>query len=54
LAGGWAAAEVAVAEAVAVALEREDLGVVDEPVDHGGGDDLVAEDLARRRTACWR
>ena len=46
LAGGWAAAEVAVAEPVAVALEREDLGVVDEPVDHRGGDDLVAEDLA--------
>ena len=45
LAGGWAAAEVAVAEAVAVALEAEDFGVVDEPVDHGGGDDFVAEDL---------
>ena len=24
----------------------EDFGVVDEPVDHGGGGDLVAEDLA--------
>jgi hypothetical protein len=47
LAGGWAAAEVAVAEAVAVALEGEDLGVVDEPVDHRGGDDLVAEGLAQ-------
>src|SRR6266487_7077648 len=46
LAAGWAAAEVAVAEAVAVALEGEDLGVVDEPVDHRGGDGLVAEDLA--------
>jgi hypothetical protein len=42
---GWAAAEVAVAEPVAVALEAENFGVVDEPVDHGGGDDLVAEDL---------
>jgi hypothetical protein len=46
LAGGWAAAEVAVAEPVAVALQAEDLGVVDEPVDHCGGDGLVAEDLA--------
>src|SRR5712691_4463056 len=46
LAGGWAAAEVAVAEAVAVALEAEDFGVVDEPDDHGGGDDFVVEDLA--------
>src|SRR3954453_14165931 len=26
--------------------EGEDLGVVDEAVDHGGGDDLVAEALA--------
>ena len=40
------AGEVAVAQAVAVALERDDLGVVDEAVDHGGGDDVVAEDLA--------
>jgi hypothetical protein len=46
LAGGWAAAEVADAQAVAVAFQGEDLGVVDEPVDHGDGDDLVAEDLA--------
>ncbi len=46
VAGGWAAAEVAVAEAVAVAFEAEDFGVVDEPVDHLGGDELVAEDLA--------
>src|SRR4051794_9896502 len=37
LSGGWAAAEVAVAEPVAVALQAEDLGVVDEPVDHCGG-----------------
>ena len=41
--------EVAVFEAVAVAFEREDLGVVDEPVDHRGGDDVVAEDLAPGR-----
>ena len=30
---------------VAVALGAADLGVVDEPVDHGGGDGLVAEDV---------
>ena len=44
---GWVGAEVAVLQPVAVALEGEDLGVVDEPVDHGGGDGLVAEDLAQ-------
>jgi site-specific DNA recombinase len=27
-------------------IGREDFGVVDEPVDHGGGDDVVAEDLS--------
>jgi hypothetical protein len=27
-------------------LEGDDVGVVDEPVDHGCGDDVVAEDLA--------
>jgi hypothetical protein len=42
---GWAA-EVAVLQAVAVALEGEDFGVVDEPVDHRDGDGVVAEDLA--------
>ena len=47
--GGRWAGEVAVFEAVGVAFEREDLGVVDEPVDHGGGDDVVAEDLAPGR-----
>jgi len=48
---GWdgGAGEVAVFEAVGVAFEGEDLGVVDEPVDHGGGDDVVAEDLAPAR-----
>ena len=40
------AAEVSVAEPVGVAFEGDDLGVVDEPVDHCGGDDVVAEDLA--------
>jgi hypothetical protein len=29
---------------IAVSLEGQDLGVVDEPVDHRRGDDLVAED----------
>jgi hypothetical protein len=53
LAGGWASAEVAVAEAVAVALEAEDFGVMDEPVDHRGGDDLVAEDLAQPEKGLW-
>ena len=38
---GWVGAEVAVLQPVAVALEGEDLGVVDEPVDHRSGDDLV-------------
>ena len=33
-------------EPVAVAFEGDDVGVVDEPVDHGGGDDFVAEYLA--------
>jgi hypothetical protein len=40
------AAEVSVLEPVGVALEGDDVGVVDEPVDHGCGDDVVAEDLA--------
>ena len=40
------AGEVAVFEAVGVAFEGEDVGVVNEPVDHGGGGDVVAEDLA--------
>src|SRR3954454_16524487 len=44
--GGGTPPEVAVWEPVAVAAEGDDLGVVDEPVDHGGGHDVVAEDLA--------
>jgi hypothetical protein len=40
------AAEVSVLEAVAVSLQCDDVGVVDEAVDHGGGDGIVAEDLA--------
>ena len=39
------AAEVSVFEAVAVAFEGDDFGVVDEPVNHGSGDDFVAEDF---------
>ena len=42
------------AGAVGVAGEGEDLGVVDEPVDHGGGDHVVAEDLApAAERLCW-
>ena len=50
---GWAS-EVLVAQAVAVALQREDLGVVDEAVDHRRGDDVVAEDLAPGREGLVR
>lgn len=35
-----------VLEPVAVAFERDDFGVVDDAVDHGGGDGVVAEDVA--------
>jgi hypothetical protein len=42
--GGGNAAEVAVLEAVGVAFEVDDVGVVDEAVDHRGGHDVVAED----------
>jgi hypothetical protein len=38
-------AGVAVLESVGVAFEGDDVGVVDEPVDRRGGDDLFAEDL---------
>jgi hypothetical protein len=37
------AVDAAAAEPVAGAFEGEDVGVVDDPVDHGGGDGLVAE-----------
>ncbi len=40
--GGWDAAEVSVFDAVAVSFERHDVGVVRESVDHGGGDDVIA------------
>src|SRR5580693_6073323 len=40
------AAQIAVFEPVAVSFQGDDVGVVDEAVDHGGGDGVVAEDLA--------
>jgi hypothetical protein len=43
---GWRPGEVSVFEAVAFAFEGEDLGVVDEAVDHCGRDGVVAEDLS--------
>jgi hypothetical protein len=46
---GWVgedAAEVSVFEPVGVAFEPGDFGVLEEPVDHGSGDDLVAEGFA--------
>jgi hypothetical protein len=39
--GGGDAAEVSVFEPVAAAFEGDGLSVVDEPVDHRGGNDLV-------------
>ncbi len=39
-------AGAAFAQAVALALERDHVGVVDEAVDERGGDHRVAEDLA--------
>jgi hypothetical protein len=36
--------DAAVAESVAGAFEGDDVGVVDDAVDHGGGDDLISED----------
>jgi hypothetical protein len=40
------AAEVVVLEPVGVAFEGDDVGVVDEAVDHRGGHGVVAEDFA--------
>src|SRR2546422_1186403 len=47
--GARPGAEVLVTQAVGVALQREDLGVVDEAVDHRHSDDLIAEDLTPAR-----
>ena len=44
--GGGGSGEVAVFEPVGVAFEGEDLGVMDEAVDHRGRGDFVAEDFA--------
>jgi hypothetical protein len=44
--GGGRDLEAALAQAVALALEGDHGRVVDEPVDEGGGDHRVAEDLA--------
>ena len=44
--GRGGAAEVSVFESVAVAFEGDDVGVVDEAVDHRGGDDVVTEYFA--------
>ena len=43
---GWLA--TVAAGAVGVAVEPDDVGVVDEAVDGRGGDDVVAEDLTQR------
>jgi hypothetical protein len=44
--GGCGAGKVAAFEAVGIAFEAEDLGVMNEAVDHRGGGDFVAEDFA--------
>src|SRR5467141_2039093 len=41
--------EVAVFQAIRVALQREDLGVVDAAIDHRHGHGLIAEDLTPGR-----
>src|SRR5260370_29409324 len=47
LLGGYRdAAQVSVFEPVGIAFEGDDLGVMHEPVDHRGGDDVVAEHLS--------
>lgn len=45
-AGGRQAGHGGVPRPVRGAFEGDDFGVVDDAVDHGGGDGLVAEDLA--------
>ena len=42
----WRALGAPLLEPVALAFEGDDVGVVNEPVDEGGGDHRVAEDLA--------
>ena len=43
---GFGPPDVPVFEPVGVTFEAEDLCVVNEPVDHRGGNDLIAEDQA--------
>ena len=43
---GWRSREVAVFGPVAVSFGGNDFCMVDEPVDHGGGEDGVSEDFA--------
>jgi hypothetical protein len=45
---GDAGVELFAAQPVAVTFEAEDLGMVDETVDHRGGGHVVAEDVAPR------
>jgi hypothetical protein len=51
----WGRAEVSVFEPVGVAFEGHDVGMVDEPVDHGGGNDVLAEDFgpSAGTVCCW-
>ncbi len=44
--GGGQRVDPGVAEPVAAALEGDDLGVVDDAIDHRRGDDLVTEHVA--------
>ena len=44
--GGRQGGDSAVFESVAGAFKRDDVGVVNDAVDHGRGHDLVAEDIA--------
>ena len=44
--GRWQGIDSGVPEPVAAAFEGDDFGVVDDPVDHRRGDDLVPEDVA--------
>jgi len=45
-AGAGEAVDASAAEPVAGTFEGEDVGVVDDPVDHRGGNGLVSEDAA--------
>jgi hypothetical protein len=48
-------AKISVFQAVTISFEADDLSVVDEAVNHGGGHDVVGEDLLPTgRKVCWR